>query len=230
MGAGEVVPVTQVDREAAYAFGFRSGRIGERSRDDIAAGVWDATEDVQAFARHRLAQLTTDQAALEAARGALAEYDVAALDCPFRALQRHRPDSDKPCPKCKATSSEGCHHEVRAMFDCIAKVRAALSERNGGTSKPIPFRNADANAELIAAAVNALPALLAQSAADQAALEAARGEVEQLKNELSAMVGYLLNAKIDLETGCSKATAIGTIEGGIRRARAALSAQPGAPA
>lgn len=40
---------------------------------------------------------------------------------------------------------------------------------------------------------------------------------------LSACVGYLLNAKIDLETGASKATAIRTIEGGIKQARDALA-------
>jgi hypothetical protein len=40
---------------------------------------------------------------------------------------------------------------------------------------------------------------------------------------LKASVGYLLNAKIDLETGATKATAIKTIEGGIKMAREALA-------
>lgn len=41
--------------------------------------------------------------------------------------------------------------------------------------------------------------------------------------ELRAAVGYMRNAKIDLETGATKATAIRTISGGIARAEAALS-------
>jgi hypothetical protein len=40
---------------------------------------------------------------------------------------------------------------------------------------------------------------------------------------LEAATGYLLNAKVDLETGCTKATAIKTIEGGLVMARAALA-------
>jgi hypothetical protein len=40
---------------------------------------------------------------------------------------------------------------------------------------------------------------------------------------LEASCGYLLNARIDLETGCTKATAIRTIDGGLKRAREVLS-------
>ena len=47
-------------------------------------------------------------------------------------------------------------------------------------------------------------------------------ETKRLRAELSAATGYMLNAKIDLETGAPKRTAITTIEGGLRRARAAL--------
>lgn len=46
--------------------------------------------------------------------------------------------------------------------------------------------------------------------------------------ELAAALGYLMNAKIDLQTGCTKATAIRTIEGGIARAETALSKATGA--
>lgn len=46
---------------------------------------------------------------------------------------------------------------------------------------------------------------------------------DDLVKALSACVGYLLNAKIDLETGATKATAIKTIEGGIKQAREALA-------
>jgi seryl-tRNA synthetase len=50
-------------------------------------------------------------------------------------------------------------------------------------------------------------------------------EIEALRKALSASVGYLMNAKIDLETGATKATAIRTIVGGIRVARAALNGE-----
>jgi len=41
--------------------------------------------------------------------------------------------------------------------------------------------------------------------------------------ELKAAVGYMRNAKIDLKTGATKATAIRTVSGGIARAEAALA-------
>ena len=43
-----------------------------------------------------------------------------------------------------------------------------------------------------------------------------------LEKALSATAGYLLNAKIDLETGAPKRTAIMTIDGGLAMVRAAL--------
>lgn len=46
---------------------------------------------------------------------------------------------------------------------------------------------------------------------------------EHLIKALEASCGYLLNAKIDLETGATKATAIRTIEGGLLRAKAVLA-------
>ena len=62
-----------------------------------------------------------------------------------------------------------------------------------------------------------------QYCAEAAALAA---EIERLRGELSAATGYMLNGKIDLETGASKRTAIATIEGGLRRARAAVLLSP----
>ncbi|GFO80744.1 MAG: hypothetical protein A49_03710 [Methyloceanibacter sp.] len=44
---------------------------------------------------------------------------------------------------------------------------------------------------------------------------------------LEALTGYLLNAKIDLETGTPKRTTIGTLEGGLRVARAAITRATG---
>lgn len=43
------------------------------------------------------------------------------------------------------------------------------------------------------------------------------GEIDRLRAELSAARGYLMNAKIDLETGAPKKTVIATIEGGLKR-------------
>lgn len=45
---------------------------------------------------------------------------------------------------------------------------------------------------------------------------------DELIRELSAALGYLINARIDLESGCPKATAIRTLTGGIDRFRAVL--------
>jgi hypothetical protein len=57
------------------------------------------------------------------------------------------------------------------------------------------------------------------------ALDAKDARIAALTRELSAACGYMRNAKIDLETGATKATAIRTIEGGLRRAEAALRTQ-----
>ena len=48
-------------------------------------------------------------------------------------------------------------------------------------------------------------------------------EVEAVA-ELKAMLGYMLNAAIDLETGAPKRTALATLNGGINRARLAIAA------
>lgn len=49
------------------------------------------------------------------------------------------------------------------------------------------------------------------------------GEIERLQKVASAAGGYLMNAKIDLETNATKRTAIRTIEGGIKMVEAALN-------
>jgi hypothetical protein len=49
-----------------------------------------------------------------------------------------------------------------------------------------------------------------------------------LLKAVEAACGYLLNAKIDLETGRTKATAIRTIEGGLKMLRDALTKAGGA--
>lgn len=50
---------------------------------------------------------------------------------------------------------------------------------------------------------------------------------QDLLNALKAATGYLLNAKIDLSTGCTKATAIKTIEGGLKVIEAAVAKAEG---
>jgi hypothetical protein len=47
-------------------------------------------------------------------------------------------------------------------------------------------------------------------------------KTDQLRTALSAASGYLLNAKIDLQTGAPKSTAVQTIEGGLKLVREAL--------
>jgi hypothetical protein len=54
----------------------------------------------------------------------------------------------------------------------------------------------------------------------------AAAEIERLQKLLSAASGYLMNAKIDLETNATKRTAIRTIEGGIKMIEAALTSKP----
>jgi hypothetical protein len=47
--------------------------------------------------------------------------------------------------------------------------------------------------------------------------------LQRLHEALKAAEGYLLNAKIDLETGAPKRTAMMTIDGGLRIVRQAIS-------
>lgn len=91
------------------------------------------------------------------------------------------------------------------VCDCYVMSRPGeWSVANGGQSKPIHHLHemADPNARLIAAAPELLSALESAS-------------------------GYLLNAKIDLETGAPKRTAICTIEGGLKVVRAAIAKATG---
>lgn len=88
------------------------------------------------------------------------------------------------------------------------------------------YRQSGPSAEHTAALLDeaATAVASAEAAADYnaAMVEPLRSRIEVLHRELSAAVGYMRNAKIDLETGAAKATAIRTISGGIARAEAAL--------
>lgn len=63
-----------------------------------------------------------------------------------------------------------------------------------------------------------------QNAAEDAAAKfsAAEQDNKRLREALGKCTGYLLNAKIDIETGAPRKTALATIEGGLNMARAAL--------
>ena len=52
----------------------------------------------------------------------LAVFDAAAKNCPARKTAL----GDKPSPKCRATTSDGCGVEVGAAYAFIEAVRAAL--------------------------------------------------------------------------------------------------------
>jgi hypothetical protein len=65
--------------------------------------------------------------------------------------------------------------------------------------------------------------LFCASTVEAAARAAVAAYESALADELRAVAGYLRNAKIDLETGAPKATAIRTIDGGLKRIEAALT-------
>lgn len=62
----------------------------------------------------------------------------------------------------------------------------------------------------------------ATMAAKRLCVEKVEGQRDRLLRALDAASGYLLNAKIDLEAGVRKRTAIQTIEGGLKVVRDAL--------
>lgn len=49
-----------------------------------------------------------------------------------------------------------------------------------------------------------------------------QAEIERLRAGLAAAAGYMENARIDLDTGAPKRTALATLEGGLKHVRAAL--------
>lgn len=55
---------------------------------------------------------------------ALNKYDDAVSPCPF--TRRRTPPADKPCPTCRATSSEGCGLQTVAANTFMRSARAAL--------------------------------------------------------------------------------------------------------
>jgi hypothetical protein len=92
----------------------------------------------------------------------------------------------------------------------------AESYRSGGPSS-------EHTAALLDEAAITIASAEASADYNAAMAEPLRSRIEVLQRELSAAVGYMRNAKIDLETGATKATAIRTISGGIARAEAAIA-------
>jgi hypothetical protein len=116
---------------------------------------------------------------------------------------------------------------------------------NGGYLAVVGNRPADfgeANAAFIVEAVNNHAALQqsceelgdmvkardAQLFVAERESAALKSRVEELTKALSSAAGYLRNASIDLSTGCTKATARQTIDGGLRMVEAALVLKDGA--
>lgn len=58
-----------------------------------------------------------------------------------------------------------------------------------------------------------------------AGIEQLKADNADMLAEMKAAAGYLRNARIDLETGATKATAIRTIDGGLKRLEAAIEAR-----
>lgn len=79
------------------------------------------------------------------------------------------------------------------------------------------------SAEFAARARKDVPDLLSALVAATARAEAAEAEAKRLREWLSSAKGYMLNAKIDLETGTKKKTTIDTLTGGLRLIDAALA-------
>lgn len=63
---------------------------------------------------------------VEVLRDELANYDAVVKACPANKTFL----GEKPCPKCKAESNEGCREEIRACFSFLSNARAAL--KHGG--------------------------------------------------------------------------------------------------
>lgn len=111
---------------------------------------------------------------------------------------------------------------ARAMSDALLKVRplggSELFVMIDGVAYADPKFCGDAIEELASSRHRAL-CDRSQISKD---LSASQAQCERLRAALKAASGYLLNARIDLETGAPKRTAIQTIDGGLTVVRAAL--------
>jgi DNA repair exonuclease SbcCD ATPase subunit len=114
----------------------------------------------------------------------------------------------RPCPVCNRHWPAGSEqaHAIDADGRCIVCSNAPSDEI------------ARLNGMLTSQAQN-IPSLAAKLEASEAKR---RHDVETLRKALQAATAYLHNAKIDIETGAPKRTAIQTIEGGLGVIRAAL--------
>lgn len=103
---------------SAFAF------VGENWLERIQA-AYDAADAILA-----------DQAELIAQRAALVEaltaYDAKSAECPLNDAFTRKRVGDGPCPRCKATVTEGCGVEAGASVALIRTVRALTTIQAGG--------------------------------------------------------------------------------------------------
>ena len=98
-------------------------------------------------------------------------------------------------------------------------VNAAIKGRHDFGAQDTATAQHD-HADLIVEARNRLTEILA-------ALDAAEARVKRLEEALASAKGYMLNAKIDIETGTKKRTTLDTLTGGLRLIDAALAKEEG---
>lgn len=99
----------------------------------------------------------------------------------------------------------------RLARDVIERAAAARKANRLGVGAAMSARYLAADAQF---------ARVARPAVILALLE----ERKRLRAALNASKGYMLNAKIDIQTGTKKATTINTLEGGLRMVEAAIAA------
>jgi len=117
----------------------------------------------------------------------------------------------------------------RALTDEELSAIIARAEK----ATPSPWLSVDPTSMILVNKVDCNGAVVPRwcklSIADATFIAAARSdplrlaaELRRAREALGKATGFLLNAKIDLETGAPKRTAIATIEGGLKMIRAAL--------
>lgn len=95
---------------------------------------------------HQIADLTERATTAEAAltqrdevirglREALTTYDAKSAECPLNDHILRKRIGDGPCPRCKATASEGCGVEVGASVTFIRTTREALFRTPAGEAR-----------------------------------------------------------------------------------------------
>lgn len=121
-----------------------------------------------------------------------------------------------------------------ARFEGMADVWAAevnlieMIKNVAHVSRLAPKAPDDVREMFIERQIESMDAIARQSFLEGAVrvFDQAAATIERLRAAVKASEGYLLNAKIDLQTGAPKRTAIQTIDGGLKVVRAALTPPP----